>query len=114
MLIQECYGKINGDYEGVLSRMGGKTALVEKFAKKFLDDPSCGLLKEAVKNHDYETAFRASHTLKGVACNLGFTKLYEISSKVTGDLRDGKEPDKAQYKQLLDEYEAIIQVMKEL
>ena len=36
---------------------------------------------------DYETAFRAMHTLKGVAVNLGFTALYNVSSALTEKLR---------------------------
>lgn len=40
-----------------------------------------------LKNPDYETAFRAMHTLKGVAVNLGFTALYNVSSALTEKLR---------------------------
>lgn len=36
---------------------------------------------------DYETAFRAMHTLKGVSVNLGFTALYNVSSALTEKLR---------------------------
>ena len=33
------------------------------------------LFEESWAKKDYETAFRAMHTLKGVAVNLGFTAL---------------------------------------
>lgn len=42
-------------------------------------------LKRTTK--DYETAFRAMHTLKGVAVNLGFTALYNVSNALTEKLR---------------------------
>ena len=43
---------------------------------------------------DYEEAFRAAHTLKGVSQNLSFTKLYRSSHEITEALRD-KSYDKA-------------------
>lgn len=44
-------------------------------------------LKKSWAKKDYETAFRAMHTLKGVAVNLGFTALYNVSSALTEKLR---------------------------
>lgn len=44
-------------------------------------------LKNPGLKKDYETAFRAMHTLKGVAVNLGFTALYNVSSALTEKLR---------------------------
>ena len=46
-------------------------ALVRKFVLKYPNDPSFGQLKDALAAQDWETAFRASHTLKGVAQNFG-------------------------------------------
>ena len=43
--------------------------------------------EESWAKKDYETAFRAMHTLKGVAVNLGFTALYNVSSALTEKLR---------------------------
>ena len=45
------------------------------------------LFEESWAKKDYETAFRAMHTLKGVAVNLGFTALYNVSSALTEKLR---------------------------
>ena len=39
---------------------------------------------------DWETAFRAAHTLKGVAQNLGFDSLYRAAADLTEHLRGGK------------------------
>ena len=47
-------------------------------------------LTEAVNAQDWETAFRASHTLKGVAQNLGFDGLYRAAFALTEEMRGGK------------------------
>lgn len=86
MTLQQCYTLLGGDYEGVLGRMR-KESLVEKFALKFLSDPSMEALRKGVAAKDREAAFRAAHTIKGVAQNLGFTRLYEASSRLADVLR---------------------------
>ena len=83
MTIRECYDELGLDFDAVLSRLVNEK-LVQKFALKFLDDPSFQNLKDAV-----ETAFRAAHTLKGVCLNLGFDNLYPSSKDLTELLRAG-------------------------
>lgn len=89
MTLKQCYDIFAGDYEGVLGRMYKET-LVEKFVLKFLDDPSFQILQQGLAAHDRETAFRAAHTIKGVAQNLGFTGLYEYANCLTELLRQDK------------------------
>ncbi len=67
MSLQECYAAFGGDYEGVIGR----------------------LLMKSMEEKNYEEAFRASHTIKGICQNLGFTKLGNSSSILTDKLRDG-------------------------
>jgi len=93
MTIQECYAALEGSYEEVLGRLYSE-ALVKKFAVKFLTDPSYQMLERALKAGDHDEAFRAAHTLKGVAQNLSFTKLYQSSHEITEALR-GKDYDLA-------------------
>lgn len=92
MNIEICYAAMEGDYAGVLSRLRTEER-IKKFALKFLKDTSYQTLCDSLASSDYETAFRASHTLKGVCQNLGFTKLYESSHELTELLRDGAHPD---------------------
>ena len=40
MTIEQCYSAIESNYEEVLGRFAGNKMLVEKFARKFVDDPS--------------------------------------------------------------------------
>lgn len=86
MTVKECYEKINGDYEGVFGRFRGD-ARIKKFAVKFLADGSFDNLCKTLEAADYNEAFRAAHTLKGVSQNLGFTGLYQISEVLTEMLR---------------------------
>lgn len=86
MTIQECYAALEGDYEEVLGRLYSE-ALVKKFVGKFLNDKSFHLLESSLSAQDYDEAFRAAHTLKGVAQNLSFTKLYHSSHSITEALR---------------------------
>ena len=90
MDIKQVYEEINGDYEGVLSRLP-KPELVQNFAIKFLDDTSVDSLSKALEEDNMEEAFRAAHTLKGICLNLGFTGLFESAEVMTEALRPGNE-----------------------
>lgn len=92
MTLQECYAVIGGDYEGVTARLRGER-LVKKFALKFLDDKSFQLFQDSMAQKNYEEAFRAAHTIKGVCQNLGFTPLLDSSSKMSDALRHGWTPE---------------------
>mgnify|MGYP002510449831 FL=1 len=89
MTLKECYEALEGDYEGVVARLRSEK-MVQKFVLKFLNDKSYELLEASLKEENYEDAFRAAHTIKGVCQNLNFTKLYESSSRLTESLRSGK------------------------
>jgi HPt (histidine-containing phosphotransfer) domain-containing protein len=89
LTIQECYAALGGDYEEVLGRLYSE-ALVKKFVGKFLADQSFSSLESTLKAKNYEEAFRAAHTLKGVSQNLSFTKLYQSSHEITEALRTKK------------------------
>ena len=86
MNIEECYHRLGGDYSQVLQRIPSG-ALVKKFVIKFLADGSFAELSGAMERGDRETAFRASHTLKGVCANLGFEQLRTSASALTELLR---------------------------
>ena len=86
MTIEACYEALEGDYPEVLSRLKTEER-IRKFALKFLKDDSYHTLQQRLDSEDMEEAFRAAHTLKGLCQNLGFTKLYDSSSRVTELLR---------------------------
>lgn len=92
MNLEEFYAQIGGDYADTLQRLCNEN-MVKKFVKKYQDDPTCADLHNAALQQDWEAAFRGAHTLKGVAQNLGFERLYQVSgSHERGEAARGQEP----------------------
>ena len=88
MTTEQFYEKIGGDYADTVSRLMTEERVL-RFVRKFPADDSFSTLKDALARKSQEEAFRAAHTLKGVAQNLGFCALYEKASAVTEVLRGG-------------------------
>ena len=97
MGLEECYAAMGGDLEGVRSRLITDER-IGKFVPTFLGDESMQLFRDSFAAGDYDTAYRAVHTLKGISRDLGFTPLYEVSYQMQEKLRvpeDGGERDVA-------------------
>lgn len=106
MTLEACYAALGGDYKDVCQRLRGER-LVKKFALKFLDDPSFGLLREAMETQNWEEAFRAAHTIKGMCLNLSFTRLGTSSSALCEALRHGYTPEaEPLFRQVTEDYDA--------
>ena len=84
--IENAYNQIGADFSDVLRRFTSEKLIV-RFAEKFLEDGSFEQLGEALRSGNADAAFLASHTLKGIAQNMGFTGLYEPSNALTEELR---------------------------
>lgn len=63
---------MGGDYQEVISRLRSDR-LVQKFVLKFLDDKSFELFCSSMESKNYEEAFRAVHTIKGICQNLALS-----------------------------------------
>ncbi len=114
MDLRECYAALGGDYEGVVARFHGEK-FVRKFALKFLGDGSYALLRSSLEEKDYEEAFRAAHTIKGVCQNLGFTKLYESSAHLTDALRGGWSDEAERWlAPVAEDYETTVNALRAL
>ena len=81
MTLNEFYTTVGGNYEDVIARLHSE-AFTEKFLRMIPQDNSLPLLKEAAA-----AAFRAVHTLKGIALNLGLTGLAAACGTMTEALR---------------------------
>ncbi|MFR8178530.1 MAG: Hpt domain-containing protein [Christensenellales bacterium] len=92
MTLQEFYAQIGGSYADTVRRLCSES-FVLRFVKKYPANPSFDELCEAVNRSDWESAFRAAHTLKGVAQNLGFDRLYAVSVPLTEAMRGAKPLD---------------------
>lgn len=95
MTLAEFYNTIGESYGPVLSRLT-KEDRISKYLLLFLQDPSFGELQKAFDDKNIQSAFRAAHTLKGIAANLGFNKLSKSSSDLTEDLRPLAFTDKSE------------------
>ena len=117
MTIEQCYQELGGNYAEVCGRLPSQH-LVEKFARKFLDDQSYAELTAAMAAGDREVAFRAAHTLKGVAANLSFTRLRVSASDLTELLRAPADTIPAKAGPMLEavtrDYEATIDAIRAL
>lgn len=92
MTLQECYTALEGDYEGVLGRLTSER-MVQKFVLKFLNDGSYDLLVRSMAEENWQEAFRAAHTIKGVCQNLAIDRLQSSSSRLCESLRNGHTPE---------------------
>lgn len=107
------------DVEGTLRRFMGNEALFMKFLTKFKSDSSYTNLKTSLDNGDFEAAFKAAHTLKGVSANLGLTPITQPVSALTELLR-GKETSEVDLEQvavqrgaLEEAYQSLMRLMEE-
>ena len=79
MTIREFYTLVGGSYDDMSERFPSD-ALILRFLTMLPQDGSMELLARSVDAADAKTAFRAVHTLKGVALNLGLTALRDDRS----------------------------------
>ena len=117
MTIEQCYQEMGGSYEAVSGRLPSPR-LAEKSVRKFLDDQSYAELTAAMASGNHDAAFRAAHTLKGVAANLSFTRLRSSSSELTELLRSPADAIPPEAAPLLDavtrDYEATVAAIRAL
>lgn len=115
MDLKTCYAQMGGDYEAVMGRLRQEER-VAKFLRLFLADENFGLLTQSVETQDWPTAFRAAHSLKGVALNLGLAALAGSSSAMTECLRPGAPTQDPQplYEAVRGDYEKTVAAIKAL
>lgn len=75
------------DIAGINSRFLGDFALYESCLREFMNDADIPLLEQAVSERNYDKAFAAAHTLKGVSGNMGLTPCYDAVCVMTESLR---------------------------
>lgn len=92
--IETLYQMAGGDYAGVIGRLRTDER-VAKFVTMFADDESYSNLVTNMAEQNWEEAFRAAHTLKGISRDMGFIDLSEYASDITEALR-ADEHDRAQ------------------
>ena len=86
MKLNEFYAAVDGNYEDAMERLQNEM-FVGKFLRMLPRDGSMMLLEKAMADGRASDAFRAAHTLKGIALNLSLTKLAAACSQLTEALR---------------------------
>lgn len=100
------------DAEEALERVMGNEALLKRLLEGFLRDKSFSQLSEALSEGNAEQAFRAAHTLKGVAGTLALKGLYGPVSEATELLRNGDiSGAKAGFAELSASYERAVRAI---
>ena len=112
MTLQECYAALGGDYADVATRMP-RESMIQKFVLRFLSDGSYDLLCRSLEAGNYEDAFRAAHSIKGVCQNLSFTRLFTSASQLCEALRPGGPPQSPDlFTQVKTDYEATLSAIR--
>ena len=88
--IFEVYG---ADYNSTMARFMGKEAMYLKFLDMLFQDENLQKLGTALEQQDYEAAFAAAHTLKGVVGNMGLTPLFNAVCAIVESLRKREVPE---------------------
>ena len=70
-----------------LKRLMGKEHILLKYLRRFPDDKNYENLLAALSENDLTKAFKAVHTLKGAASNVGVISVYNLADPLTEKLR---------------------------
>lgn len=74
--------------EEAIYRFLGKEDIYKKFLKKYLEQTGIEEIKQGIKKTDIYEVFKAAHTLKGVAANLGLESVQSKASEITEYTRE--------------------------
>lgn len=103
------------DVDTAMERFMGNEALFMRFLKKFTSDPNYGVLKKTMDEKQFEEAFKAAHTFKGLCGNLSLSNLFEVVGKQVECLRGGMYAEAEELMpQVEEEYEKIVKVLNTL
>ncbi|MDO4523414.1 MAG: Hpt domain-containing protein [Eubacteriales bacterium] len=114
MTLESIFEQLGGDYHETKERLMSDE-LILRMLKKFSADQEYSKLEQAMKAKDLETAFRAAHTLKGIALNLGLGNLAKSAVDLTESLRYGKTDFTEElFEQCKEEYRKTISILEQL
>lgn len=100
MTFQEIFLEYGADYNNTAQRFMFNWTFYLKILDMLFDGNYIQDLNRCVDNGDSKSAFDVSHTLKGVAGNLGLTPLYNATCQLVDYLRNGGDINQSQ--ELLD------------
>lgn len=115
MTLEEFYPLVGGSLDVALTRLF-KEELLKKYLKMFLADESYVQLGKAIENKDWRQVFAHSHSLKGVAANLELVNLFNASSELCEDVRNGDPTGDpvAMYEKITEEYNKAVAAIEQV
>ena len=115
MNLKECYISVGGDYEDVMRRLA-KEERIKKFLLRTVEDSNFTVLADAIAAEDYETAFRAAHTIKGLCLNMGLRRLADSSSSLTENLRNMQSSPQTEqlFERVMADYQELADTVRQL
>lgn len=78
----------------LLKRFANNEAICVRLVKKFPGDENYKHYLDEIRVQDFAKAEGSVHTLKGVASNLGLTKVSDLTQKIVDEIRGEKDMDK--------------------
>ena len=116
MLDREVFSEAGIDFDNGLERCLGDESLYTRLLGMFKEDNAFERLTDALSNGNVEEAFESAHALKGVAANLGMTKLFELDSELTNALRGEGDikAARALYPSVKKAYDKVMQVISNI
>ena len=78
------------DYLDAMDRMDNDGDLYKMLALKYLDNSKYTDLVAALEVEDFDEAYNDAHSLKGVAGNLSFSKLFDVAASMSEALFQGE------------------------
>jgi len=87
------------DYVNVkegLARIRDNKKLYRRMLGMFLESGEFAALEDSLMQKDYGKAADSAHAIKGMTGNLSLTELFNVSTKMMEELRQGLAPDESQ------------------
>ena len=104
----------DGDFEAACRRFYNENML-QKFLIRFLDEPCCAELNDALGRHDRDAAIKAVHTLTGQARSFGFIRLEKKSAALLQALRGNQDEEITELRyEVTTEYIRIVHAIRSL
>ena len=113
MTFLEILGEMGVDADATLKRFMGKEEMLKRFILKYPDDKTYEAFKTAVEGGTLEDIEVTSHTLKGMAANLGFDRLAQLSADVMNAVRGGTY-DKSMFDEIPAEQEKLLKCIAQI
>lgn len=115
MTVKEFYYAIGSSYDQAIGRLLSEER-IKKFLGKFVEKDEFVPINNFFEAKSYEEAFRAVHSLKGMALNLELGPVAESSSALCEEVRHGK-PDKdvnGMIADLKEKYYSTVELIKQI